>query len=164
MILTRWYADQPPLPYNLVLMQRPYALLLEDGGHSALPKECIARIEERLKWAEEVCRGAWIGSNNNSTIISTPTLKIADVTAPVAKKSRIDEQRHLQLIMLAIPAMAIFCFTYVNHINHKYDLDVCENRSIVQNIRDECQRKIRDALEVSDRVIKENQSRTFRPR
>ena len=164
MILTRWYADQPPLPYNLVLMQRPYALLLEDGGHSALPQECIARIEERLKWAEEVCRGAWIGSNDNSTTTRTSPLQIAAITSAVAKQDRIDEQRHFKLIMLAMPVMAIFCFAYVNHINHKYDLDVCENRSIVQNIRDECQRKIREALEVSDRIIKENQSRTFRPR
>ena len=145
-------------------MQRPYALLLEDGGHSALPQECIARIEERLKWAEEVCRGAWIGSNDKSTTIRTSPLQIADITSAVAKQDRIDEQRHFKLIMLAMPAMAIFCFAYVNHINHKYDLDVCENRSILQNIRDECQRKIRDALEVSDRIIKENQSRTFRPR
>ena len=69
LILTRWYADQPPTPYNLVLMQRPYAMMLEEGGYAALPSECIARIEERLKWSKEVCRGAWEGpkaSNSNS--------------------------------------------------------------------------------------------------
>ena len=59
LILTRWYADQPPVPYNLVLMQRPYAMLLEEGGHAALPVECRQRIESRLVWAEQVCRGAW---------------------------------------------------------------------------------------------------------
>ena len=64
LILTRWYPDRPPLPYNLVLMQRPYAMLLEEGGHAALPQECIARIEDRLKWAEEVCRGAWVGEKS----------------------------------------------------------------------------------------------------
>ena len=59
LILTRWYPDQPPVPYNLVLMQRPYAMLLEEGGHASLPEECRERIEDRLRWAERACRGAW---------------------------------------------------------------------------------------------------------
>ena len=164
LILTRWYADQPPLPYNLVLMQRPYALLLEKGGHAALPQDCIARIEERLKWAEEVCRGAWIGSNKNSSIVSTPVPPIAATPAAESahKQNRVDEHRQYQLRMLAIPAMAIFCYVYVSITNNKYNIDIDQNRIIVQEIRQECQKKIREAVQLSDKIIRENQSRTFR--
>jgi hypothetical protein len=59
LILTRWFADRPPHPFNLVLLMRPYALELEEKGHDAFPPEARQRIEDRLQWAEEVCLGSW---------------------------------------------------------------------------------------------------------
>jgi hypothetical protein len=56
-------------------MQRPFATLLEEGGHTALPSECVERIEERLKWAEEVCRGSWTPTKDSSTSQATHTVR-----------------------------------------------------------------------------------------
>jgi hypothetical protein len=101
LILTRWYADQPPVPYNLVLMQRPYAMLLEEGGHDALPLECRQRIEDRLVWAEQVCRGAW-----ESPRAST-NLKAAE--SPHVSDTAITKSRHPLLTTIGISALFAFC-------------------------------------------------------
>lgn len=94
LILTRWYPDQLPVPYNLVLMQRPYAMLLEEGGHDALPLECRQRIEDRLRWAEQVCRGSW-GQSNPTPSPVRPSVDTAEV-AQVNKS-------------FSIPSLVIIC-------------------------------------------------------
>jgi hypothetical protein len=59
MTLTRWRADHLPTPDNLVLMMQNEAELLAKHGHSAFSPEVVARIESRLRWAQEVCRDSY---------------------------------------------------------------------------------------------------------
>lgn len=52
--LTRWRAEEPPTPYNLVLIMQNEAQKLAEQGHSAFPPEVVERIEKRLEWAKKV--------------------------------------------------------------------------------------------------------------
>jgi hypothetical protein len=101
LILTRWYADQPPVPYNLVLMQRPYAMLLEEGGHAALPVECRERIEHRLLWAEQVCRGAWESPRASTNFKAAISSHVSDLS--------IANSRHPFPITIGISAIFALC-------------------------------------------------------
>lgn len=87
LILTRWYPDQLPVPYNLVLMQRPYAMLLEEGGHEALPVECRQRIEDRLRWAKRVCEGSWEPSNITPATLQSSIAPMETYFRPLAISS-----------------------------------------------------------------------------
>ena len=87
LILTRWYPDQLPVPYNLVLMQRPYAMLLEEGGHEALPVECRQRIEDRLRWAKRVCEGSWEPSNITPATLQPSIAPVETYFKPLALSS-----------------------------------------------------------------------------
>ncbi len=77
-------------------------MLLEEGGHAALPQECLARIEERLKWAEEVCRGAWVGEKSSMAPVKRPSFT-----------ARIKEYQ-LLLNLLALSTIASLSWYRVN--------------------------------------------------
>ena len=59
LVLTRWAADQLPVPHNLVLLMPKQAQLLEDIGQSAFDAAVVQKINERLAWAKRVCSGSW---------------------------------------------------------------------------------------------------------
>jgi hypothetical protein len=57
--LSRWHADQPPTPYNLVLLMQDAANQLMEKGHSAFPMEIQKKISERLEWAKDICKDSY---------------------------------------------------------------------------------------------------------
>lgn len=57
--LTRWDPVLPPVPYNLVLMMQSDAEKLRTQGKSVFPVEIIEKVEERLKWAKNICENSW---------------------------------------------------------------------------------------------------------
>ena len=56
-------------------------MMLEEGGHDALPLECRQRIEDRLRWAELVCKGSWEPSNLTPSSVhpSVDSIEVAKV-------------------------------------------------------------------------------------
>lgn len=54
--LTRWDANAPCSPYNLILLLQGDAQKLMDHGHAAFPDELVQKINERLAWAKRVCQ------------------------------------------------------------------------------------------------------------
>ena len=88
LVLTRWDANQPPTPYNLVLLMPHEAEKLAGiaGGESgdgkivivgykeSLPVEVIERIEARLRWAKKVYEDVYLSYDTSTGGKSIPLL------------------------------------------------------------------------------------------
>lgn len=66
MVLTRWDPTAPLSPHNLVLVQQtvlPFVESLHDKNtslpDSPLTPEVVTRINDRLRWAREICENDW---------------------------------------------------------------------------------------------------------
>lgn len=57
--LTRWDPNQPPTPYNLVLMMQNEAATLAEKGPSAFTEEIQKKIMGRLAYAKTICEDSW---------------------------------------------------------------------------------------------------------
>lgn len=87
-------------------MQRPYALKLEEGGREALPLDCVERIEERLKWAEKVCKNAWEPTNSSTS--TTANTSDSDVTVKLLSTALISPSSNIHCIMSNISYRTAF--------------------------------------------------------
>ncbi len=61
MWLFRWNPDEPPTPYNIVLIMQHVAEKIEKNGlaNAGISSEIIDRVNARLAWAKELCKDDW---------------------------------------------------------------------------------------------------------
>lgn len=110
MVLTRWEVDQPPTPYNLVLITRTLAVKFEEEGKSCFSEEVVDTINQRLLWARRVCQGAWTPSRlddaPSGTTPSRPTVQSVCVARWLSLSLT---ETHLLTLLATVSAAASCC-------------------------------------------------------
>lgn len=71
--LFRWNPDEPPTPYNIVLLMQNVAEKIEKNGleNAGISPEVIDRVNARLAWAKELCKDDWEQSKLTEPIVSS---------------------------------------------------------------------------------------------